>query len=69
MNKFQSIQQLNKHKDWVRCIVELSDGRFISGSVDSSIMIWNNKNLNENNNNSYQFESTYIKLMSLYIQL
>ena len=34
---------LNYHTDWIRCSTILKDGRFVTGSNDKSIIIYNNK--------------------------
>ena len=35
------IHTLYYHKDWILCLSVLNDGRLISGSADSSIIIYN----------------------------
>ena len=37
------IHKLNYHTDWIRCSTVLKDGRFVTGSSDKSIIIYNNK--------------------------
>ena len=34
---------LKYHTDWIRCSTVLKDGRFVTGSTDNSIIIYNNK--------------------------
>ena len=34
---------LKYHADWIRCSTVLKDGRFVTGSADNSIIIYNNK--------------------------
>jgi WD40 repeat protein len=35
---------LQGHSNWVRCVVQLSDGSICSGSGDNSLKIWNVSN-------------------------
>ena len=37
------IHKLNYHTNWVCCSTVLKDGRFVTGSYDKSIIIYNNK--------------------------
>ena len=43
-SKFQFKLQLEGHKESIRALISLNDGRIISGSVDESIRIWININ-------------------------
>ena len=39
----EPIHKLNYHTNWVSCSTVLKDGRFVTGSCDGSIIIYNNK--------------------------
>ena len=39
----EPIHKLNYHTNWIRCSTVLKDGRFVTGSDDHSIIIYNNK--------------------------
>ena len=42
-NNFIIQCKLDYHKEWIYCSTVLKDGRFVTGSLDKSIIIYNNK--------------------------
>lgn len=38
--KYKCVKTLKGHRDWVTCMVEIRDGRILSGSEDGTIKLW-----------------------------
>ena len=36
----QCVATLREHTDWISCVTLLPDGRFVSGSYDKTLKIW-----------------------------